>query len=197
MGIEASSVPVRNHDALAGVSATDHHSNANDHAATPAHHSNANDHATHSKTIKAKPSRVGSTATLAEAGIVNTRRTVTSAGSASADGQVYFTLQVPRDFDTLVRAVIQMTGIQSAVMRWQMDNDFTAIGETSVENTDSLTATDLSMTANVDIELDVAGSLTGIAANDVLGIQFTRRGTHANDTMTRLEISDFILEYTD
>ena len=45
-------------------------------------------------------------------------------------------------------------------------------------------------------EIDVSDAMSLIAAGDIYGLQFLREGTHANDTITTMQVIGLLLEYT-
>ena len=97
---------------------------------------------------------------------------------------VAVSLAVPSDFVTLVKAVAVVIPLGTGNMRWSVTTDFAANGEAYQANSDSIVATDTAVVTGVMTEINIADALTGLAANDYLGIEFTRSGAHANDTVT-------------
>lgn len=104
------------------------------------------------------------------------------------DTTIRFQLKVPPHFHTLVRAdviVVQIGTAGSPNMQWSTTTDFGGICLNEVYNLHSDAETDqvTAITQN-DFEcVDISASLDGIAAEDLVGITFIRRGTQGGDTV--------------
>ncbi len=104
------------------------------------------------------------------------------------DTTIRFQLKVPPEFHTLVRAdviVCQIGTAGSPNVQWSTTTDFGGICLDEAYNLHSDAETDqtTAITQN-DLEcVDISGSLSGIAANDLVGITFIRRGTQGGDTV--------------
>ncbi len=118
-------------------------------------------------------------------------------GSASADGIVGFNARMPTGATSVSKALVLCMSEETGVLRYSVSSAFAAEGEAHSANTDSIAETDTgSVTGSVQREIDVTAALTGVAANDTIGLQFTREGAHANDTLTILKVWGLYLEYT-
>lgn len=106
----------------------------------------------------------------------------------AVDTTIRFQLKVPPEFNTLVAAqviVVQIGTAGSPNMQWSTTTDFGGICLNEAYNLHSDAETDqvTAITQN-DLEcVDISGSLDGIAANDLVGITFIRRGSQGGDTV--------------
>jgi hypothetical protein len=94
-------------------------------------------------------------------------------------------INIPPEFLTLVSAeviVLQSADAGSGNMVWTVATDHAAVGETYTTHQDTAGGT-TSITQNTLISLDVSASLTNIAANDLVGFEFTRDGDNGSDTL--------------
>jgi hypothetical protein len=102
-----------------------------------------------------------------------------------ADTIVYHTFMIPSDLVTITRAVVIVLSAGDGNLYWNCDTDFAALCSNAdfEENTDTIAAT----ATAVDIEqlecINIAAALTGAAGLDLVGLKFTRQGSHANDTI--------------
>ena len=104
-------------------------------------------------------------------------------GSASADGDAYFTIPIPTDFVTLSKAVaVTFNGANGNVVRYTISTSFGANGQGIATHTDTGATVDLDTTQDTIHELNFTDALDGIAANDYVGVKVLREGSHANDT---------------
>ncbi len=104
------------------------------------------------------------------------------------DTTIRFQLKVPKGFQDLVRAdvvVVQIATGGSPDMQWSTTTDFGQICADEAYNLHSDSETDqtTALTQN-DLEcVDISASLTDIAAEDLVGITFIRRGTQGGDVV--------------
>ena len=119
-------------------------------------------------------------------------------GSASADGDAYFTIPIPSDFVTLSKAVaVTFNGANGNVVRYTISTSFGANGQGIATHTDTGATVDLDTTQDTLHELNFTDALDGIAANDYVGVKVLREGSHANDTATGdFFICGIKIEYT-
>ena len=104
------------------------------------------------------------------------------------DTTIRLQLKVPPEFRSLVRAdiiVVQTATGGSPNMQWSTTTDFGGICLDEAYNLHSDAETDqLTALTQNDLEcVDISGSLDGIAANDLVGITFIRRGGQAGDVV--------------
>ena len=106
----------------------------------------------------------------------------------AVDTTIRFQLKIPKGFQDLVRAqviVVQIGTAGSPNMQWSTTTDFGGICLNEAYNLHSDAETDqtTALTQN-DFEcVDISASLDGIAAEDLVGITFIRRGTQGGDTV--------------
>ena len=86
---------------------------------------------------------------------------------------VYFKMRVPSDFTQTVTAVIVMIPDTTETIQYDVDTNFGAVGELYNVHSDSITDATASATVNVILQTDISTSLTGLAAGDYLGINFS------------------------
>jgi hypothetical protein len=120
---------------------------------------------------------------------------VAELGNASSDGAAFFTFEVPADFSSLVGLTIRVASNGTGTLRYNVASRAAGSGDDKDSNTDTIAATDLSVTDNQLAEIDISAVLTAIAAGQTIGIQFTREGSHANDTITDLKVFAIMYEY--
>ena len=97
---------------------------------------------------------------------------------------VYTYLLVPLSFASIIAAEVLIIPGATGNMRRSVDTTWGAIGtEAYNANTDSVAAGEVTVTINRIEAIDITAALTGIAAGDLVGINFTRIGDHANDTV--------------
>lgn len=120
-----------------------------------------------------------------------------SCGNAANDGILYWSTRIPSDFDTLTKAVICcLTPSVAGSLRYNVATSFDEAGVAIGTTTGSIGSTDRGMTSLQLAELDISAALAGLAADDILGIKFTREGAHANDTIGTFEVYGLAIEYT-
>ncbi len=90
-----------------------------------------------------------------------------------AGDAVYFEFRLPNDFSTLTSAKIAFIPQTTGTFDWTVTTSWGANGEDEQAHTDSATADGQAATDDVILELDVSAALTGLAANDIVGMIFT------------------------
>lgn len=102
-----------------------------------------------------------------------------------SDVLVRIICRVPADFDSLndISAVLVPGGTGN--MRHDVATDFGEACNDEAYNThsDSIAAADLAVTIDELECIDISAGVTGVAAGDVIGVEFTRYGSHVNDTV--------------
>lgn len=121
----------------------------------------------------------------------------TRIGSTSADGVAYWSLRIPSDFSSLDSAVIVCYALGgTGTLRYSISSGFDADGIQRFTTTDSIAATNRSMTnAQLD-EIDISAAFTGLAANDIVSLSITRVGTNVADTLSDFHVLGVHIEYT-
>ena len=101
------------------------------------------------------------------------------------DITVRFQIHIPMEFQELVRAQVIIVPGGTGNLRRNASTNFFKIcaGEVYNVHTDALAAGEVAVTINVGECLDISGALDGIALGDLIGVEFTREGSHANDTV--------------
>lgn len=145
------------------------------------------------QTIWVQPHAVGGTATLADA--TDAPHTGALLGTAAADGIAYLVVPIPTNFQGLRSAKIVGLPNGTGNMHYIVATSFGASGEAKGANTDSIATTLVAVTDNQIIAIDIAAAFTGIAAGDFVGVNFTRDGDHASDTITDFTVFGLLLEY--
>jgi hypothetical protein len=141
-----------------------------------------------------QPHAVTGTGTLSEnVGTYSSSRI----GSASADGIAWFTVPIPSDFDTLTKAVIFCTsqGVNGD-LRHSTSTQFSNDGEAYSASTDSISSAEKTLVSDQTDAVDISAAFTGIAANDIVGVKFTREGSNAADTIVTFAVFGLLMEYT-
>ena len=80
-------------------------------------------------------------------------------------------------------------------MHYIVATNFAASGEAKGANSDSIATTLVAVTDNQLLVIDIAAAFTGIAAGDFVGVNFTRDGDNAADTITDFTVFGLLLEY--
>lgn len=103
----------------------------------------------------------------------------------AVDTDVWQTLLIPADIVTLTRAVVLVIPNGTGNTRWAVSTNFGAVcsNEDYQTHTDSIAAADSAVTQNEIECLDISSGLTGAVGGDLVGLKFTRYGSHANDTI--------------
>ena len=83
-----------------------------------------------------------------------------------------FLFAIPADFTTLIEAIILSIPDTSETIQFDIDTSYGASGEASDANTETETDTMLGVTIALLTEIDASGVLSGIAANDYVGMEF-------------------------
>ncbi len=119
-------------------------------------------------------------------------------GDASSDGSAFATLMawdstawVSSVFDLIAYIVSPQTGN----LRYNYTVFYGAFGEDKDTHTVTQGTTTLAMTADQINKVTIA-SLSGIADNDLIGIQFEREGSDGADTITDLYVLGFVTVWT-
>jgi parallel beta-helix repeat protein len=97
-------------------------------------------------------------------------------------------LYIPIEFQELVRAHVVLVPGGTGNLRRSVTTNWGMIGsgETYNANADAIAAGEIAVTANWLEQLDIRAAFNGpppVAAGDAVGIEFTRHGNHANDTV--------------
>ncbi len=101
------------------------------------------------------------------------------------DTPVYQTFMLPTDIVTVDTAVILLISDATGNLYWDCATSFAGVcvNEDFETHTDSIAANAI----GVDVEqvecIDISAALTGAVGDDVVGIRWTRQGSHANDTV--------------
>ena len=92
---------------------------------------------------------------------------------------------IPEDIVTITTAVVVIIPNDTGNIRWNVSTNFAKLcnNEDYQTHTDSIAATDSGVTADELECLDITGALTGALGEDIVGLEFTREGSHANDTI--------------
>jgi len=106
----------------------------------------------------------------------------------TVDTTMRFQVMAPLEFKELVTAqviVIQTSTGGPPNMQWSTTTDFGKLcaGENYNAHSDAETDQTTAVAQNNLVCIDVSGSLTGLAAGDLVGFTFIRRGTQAGDTI--------------
>lgn len=123
------------------------------------------------------------------------------AASELVDAQtndVRFVVPIPAGYVTLLKAVLVIIAAGTGNMRWLGETAFAADGELYSANGGAIAAADLAVTLNQikEVSMNTGTMLTGLAANDRLGLDFSRQGAHVNDTVTAsVYVLGLLIEY--
>jgi len=105
----------------------------------------------------------------------------------------FFEFRMPADFTTLTSALISIIPQTTGTFDWTVTTDFCANGEAVTTHSDSATANGQAGTNLTMLELDVSAALTGLAANDIVGMLFT---LDVLTTTTGIVITGLDIKYT-
>jgi len=96
-----------------------------------------------------------------------------------------FEVLIPMDFTELVTAEVIIVPGGTGNLRRSVSTNWGKIcsGENYNTSTDSIAAGEVVVTISDLACIDIADAFTGIAAGDSVGVEFTREGSHANDTV--------------
>ena len=87
-------------------------------------------------------------------------------------GFCYMTFRVPGDFSSITNATIVTIPHNTRSNDWDIYSNYAQTGENRTTHAQQNTSTTYSTTANVVYEINIAGILTSLAANDIVGIKF-------------------------
>jgi len=91
---------------------------------------------------------------------------------------------IPTNFTSVVSAYLLIVPAASGDLRWSCTTDF---GQVCVEdydaNSDAVAGTTTAVTIDRITCLDISGALTGLAADDLVGVTFVRDGDNVLDTI--------------
>lgn len=90
----------------------------------------------------------------------------------AAGEYIHFTFKCPHDFTTLTHCKVVFLVKSTPTIDWTAITDFGANGEAYNIHSDSDTADDLALTEVIS-EIDISGALTGLVADDYVGVKFT------------------------
>ena len=98
---------------------------------------------------------------------------------------IYQTFMIPSDIATITQAVILVIPNATGNLYWECSTNFAEVcsNEDCQTHIDSITANTDAMTANELMCIDISTSLTNALGGDVVGINFTRLGASASDTV--------------
>ena len=99
------------------------------------------------------------------------------------DQQVYQLFIIPDDITTITNAVVMVIPDGTGNLYWQCDTNGAQCGEDFETNTDTIAANATAVTTDEIECIDISDAFTGFTAGDVVGIQFIRLGSNANDTV--------------
>lgn len=109
--------------------------------------------------------------------------TITYVGNTTSLGVVGFEFLLPADFVTLQKAVIRCVDYTtSGNLRYEVYAAYSEPGEAVDAHDNAISVTTLALTANVQSEINIASVFSGIPANALVGLTFTRRGDDVLDT---------------
>lgn len=107
--------------------------------------------------------------------------------SRFADGlseKQYVELKVPDDFVSMISCHVVVMPTGTGNMRWSVGTHFGVVGELRSNTASSKASVDEAVVDDVITELsDMSEALPGLSAGDYVGIEVTRSGNHANDTV--------------
>lgn len=122
---------------------------------------------------------------------------VTIIGSSSADGSAVFTLRVPSDFATLTALKICGKADGGGAMYYMVEADYGGTGQSHTTHTGAIgTGANVIVVDNQAIDIDISAVAGSLAANDNLGVEFIREGSHGSDAINNFKVYGLILEYT-
>lgn len=107
----------------------------------------------------------------------------------NSSATTYFSFKVPTGTTAISKAVIVVIPDATETIQWDIATNFGASGELYTANTDSELNDTQAVTVNVLTELDVMDSLTGVSADDYVGLSFT------SDTST-IRVVGLLLKFT-
>ncbi|MBA7490878.1 hypothetical protein ES702_01421 [subsurface metagenome] len=100
------------------------------------------------------------------------------------DTKLRIEIPIPEDFVSLTKAELLLVPGGTGNLRRSVTTNFGKIGlENYNQHSDSIAVGEVPVTQNKIEAIDVSDAFTGIAAEDIVGFEFTREGSHANDTV--------------
>lgn len=101
------------------------------------------------------------------------------------DTLVRQTFIIPEDIATITTAVLIIIPNGTGNIRYSVATNFAEIcnSEDYQTHTDSIAATTLGVSTDQVNCIDISAALTGALGNDVVGMEFTRTGSHGDDTV--------------
>lgn len=119
-------------------------------------------------------------------------------GTTTLDGTAYMVFSVPTGFNSLSKAVVRVYDpTTTGDLRYSVATAWGADGEDRSGTTDSISGTTVALTSGQIKDIDISAAFTGIAAGDLVGVNFTRLGSEAADTMGNLfVVVGLLIEYT-
>lgn len=124
---------------------------------------------------------------------VEQRYGVTDIGGDGVDGTATLSIAFPSDFGALVNAKILVGSPQTGNVRWQIVMHRAAPGEDRTTHSLAPPAQTSAIVANEITEFAFSPAPD---ANDVLGIQIIRTGSHVDDTISRFYLYGVLIRYT-
>ena len=94
----------------------------------------------------------------------------------------YFSLTISSVFVSLTKAVVVIIPTATGDMRLTATTHFAAAGEAENTHTDTRAVAQYAVVADQLYEYDISSALTGLAANDYVGIQILRDAANVADT---------------
>ena len=93
-------------------------------------------------------------------------------------------LQIPDSFQELVTAEVVVVPGGTGNMRRNVATNWGVVGTGLYNATaDAIAAGEVAVVINILETIDISAALTAIVANDLVGVAFTREGSHVNDTV--------------
>jgi len=115
------------------------------------------------------------------------------------DDQVEFSIPIPTGFTTLLKAVIRILPKVAGGpgnLYHQCSSKWAAVGEAHDTHTDSIAVAAAAVVSVQMYEYDISAALTGIAAGDTVGFNYTRVGANALDTFEEaIHVLGLLIEY--
>ena len=99
------------------------------------------------------------------------------------DSPIYQTFIIPDDIATITTAEVIIIPDGTGNLYWQCDTAMSACGEDFETHTDSIGANATAVTTDERECIDISAALTDATGGDLVGLQFIRLGSDANDTV--------------
>lgn len=90
---------------------------------------------------------------------------------------------IPSDFGTLVSANVVVMGAATGTAWVLADTQYAAVGQAANTHSSTGTLGGLALTSGIQTNYDISSQLSGLAADDMLGVNFKREGGHASDVL--------------